>query len=297
MQPLVSIVTPSFQSGRFIERTIESVLSQDYPQIEYIVMDGGSSDATVDILERYKDRLRYESAPDKGAADAINRGFSQCRGSIFGWLNADDIYLPGAIRTAAAHFAASPEVDVIYGEGVWIDEEGAQIGRYPTVSPYQPGIFEQECGICQPATFMRREAFQSVGMLMADLQFAFDYDLWVRLSRVCRFQSIPDILAMSRMHQKNKSLGSRRQVFEENIDLLRRHYRYVPLNWVYGYLTYLRDGQDQFFEPMRDSVLTYVASLPAGMKYNYHHPWRYLREWGSRLTGANFRRIRERGRR
>ena len=286
MQPLVSVVTPSFQSSRFIERTIESVLSQDYPRIEYIVMDGASTDGTVDILDRYRDRLRYVSAPDGGAADAINRGFAQCSGSIFGWLNSDDIYLPGAIATVVRRFADSPKADVLYGEAVWIDEEEKEIGRYPTASPYRQGIFEKECGICQPATFMRREAFEHVGMLRADLHFTFDYDLWMRLSPERRFEAVPDLLAASRMHRENKSLGSRRQVFEENIDLLRRHYAYVPLNWVYGYLTYLRDGRDQFFEPLRHSAITYLASLPAGMTYNYRHPWRYLWEWGSRLTRA-----------
>lgn len=286
IEPLVSIVTPSFQSARFIERTIESVLAQDYPRIEYIVMDGASTDGTVDILRRYGDRLRWVSAPDGGAADAINRGFTQSSGSIFGWLNSDDVYLPGAVSTAVRRLAASPAADVIYGEGVWIDEDDRQIGRYPTESPYRPGMFENECGVCQPAVWMRRPAFAAAGMLNPALHFAFDYDLWVRLSRASRFEAVPEVLAASRMHRETKTLGSRRRVFEENIELLRQHYGYVPVNWVYGYLRYLRDGRDQFFEPLQHSAVTYLASLPAGMKYNYRHPWRYLREWGARLAAA-----------
>jgi glycosyltransferase involved in cell wall biosynthesis len=292
-QPLVSIVTPSFQSGRFIQQTIESVLAQTYPRLEYIVMDGGSTDGTLDILERYRDRLQYFSGLDGGAADAINRGFGRCHGSIFAWLSADDIYSPQTVEAVVRHFTASAEADVIYGEGIWIDEKGTEIGRYPTEAPYHAGMFEQECAICQPATFMRREVFEAAGMLRKDLHYAFDYDLWIRLSRTRRFDAIPNVLAGSRMHRENKTLGSRRRVFEENIDVLRRHYAYVPLNWIYGYLSYLKDGRDQFFDSLSHSLLIYLTSLPAGLKYNHRHPWRYIAEWGSKLTGANFHRFRK----
>ena len=288
-EPLVSIVTPAFQAHRFIEQTILSVLTQDYSNVEYIVMDGGSSDGTVEILDRYRDRLTYVSAQDGGAPNAINRGFARSRGEIFAWLNADDLYLPGAIRTAVRRLTSSTDVDVVYGEGIWIDEGGRTLGRYPTLSPYRPESFQQECGICQPAAFLRRQAFQRVGMLQPDLHLTFDYDLWIRLSRTCRFEAIPEALAASRMHRDNKSLGSRRKVFNENIDLLRRHYGYVPVRWVYGRLANRKDGRDQFFEPLRHSALTYLASLPAGMRYNYRYPIRYLREWAGRLTGESLR--------
>src|SRR5258706_10017309 len=137
-QPLVSVITPCLNAARFIERTIDSVLTQDYPHVEYIVMDGGSTDETVAILERYGARVRYSSSPDKGASDAINRGFLESRGSIFAWLNADDIYLPGAITAAVRCLRSVPEAVVAYGEGVWIDESGCELGAYPTVSPYDP---------------------------------------------------------------------------------------------------------------------------------------------------------------
>src|SRR5437899_1906048 len=127
-EPLVSIVTPSFNTARFIERTIESVLSQDYPRIEYIVMDGGSTDGTLDILQRYRGRLQYVSAPDGGAVDAINRGFARSGGSILAWLNADDEYLPGAVRQGVRALAEHPGAAVVYGDGAWVDEEGREIG-------------------------------------------------------------------------------------------------------------------------------------------------------------------------
>jgi glycosyltransferase involved in cell wall biosynthesis len=285
-RPLVSIVTPSFNSANFIERTIGSVLSQDYPEIEYIVQDGASTDGTVDILKRYSGRLRYTSATDNGVADALNKGFSQSRGEIVAWLNADDEYLPGAIRTAVERFAEHPHAGAVYGEGAWIDEQGREIGGYPTTSIYRPEMLERECSICQPACFIRRDAMESVGWLNPTLHFAFDYELWMRLSAKHTLVAVPERMALSRMHRDNKTLGKRRQVFEENIAILLRHYGYVPVNWVYGYLSFLRDGRDQFFEPLRHSAAVYFAALAVGSAYNYRHPWRYWMEWATKLRNA-----------
>jgi glycosyltransferase involved in cell wall biosynthesis len=290
-QPLVTIVTPCLNAAPFIARTVESVLNQDYPHIEYIVMDGGSRDGTVDTLEAWKDRLEYVSAPDGGAADAINRGFQRSHGTVFGWLNADDTYRPRAIGAAVRRLAAMPEAAVVYGQGVWTDAEDRVLGTYPTVSPYNAAHWEKECFICQPAAFMTRSAFESVGMLDPVLQSAFDYDLWIRLSRGNLFVAIQEVLAASRMHSGNKSLGQRRQVFEESIRLLRRHFGFVPVSWIYGYLSYLRDGRDQYFQPLRHSPLTYLASLPVGSCYNYKHVWRYWREWASNMTLRNLKHL------
>jgi glycosyltransferase involved in cell wall biosynthesis len=279
-RPLVSIVTPSLNAAPFIERTIESVLAQDYPHIEYTVMDGGSTDGTVEILERYRGRLQFVVEPDAGTADAVNRGFLRSKGAVFSWLSADDVYLPGAVRFAVSRFAAEPDAGVVYGQGHWIDESDAVLGRYPTRIPYHPAMFQKECCVCQPACFIGSEAFANSGMLDTALQSAFDYDLWIRLALGgIRFSGFPEYLASSRMHRMNKSLGARRLMFEENLLLLRRHYGYVPVNWVYGYLTYLRDNRDQFFQPLRRSVLTWLATLPAGARYNRGHLLRYVKEW------------------
>ena len=289
--PLVSIVTPCLNARRFIERTIESVLTQDYPRIEYIVMDGGSTDGTLEILERHRERLDYFSAPDKGPTDAVNRGFARSTGPIFAWINADDEYLPGAITAAVHYLTAHPEADVVYGEGIWSDENGNEIGRYPTVSPYRAEMFEQECGICQPAVFMRREAFAEAGQLDPRRNSCFDYDLWIRMARKHHFLAVPEVMAASRMHRENDTLANRKRVFQHNISLLREAYGYVPVNWVYGYLSFLRDGREQYFEPLRHSPAVYLASLAVGSVYNYRHPVRFWKEWASRLRPGNLRRV------
>jgi glycosyltransferase involved in cell wall biosynthesis len=278
-RPLVSIVTPSLNSGRFLEETIQSVLSQDYPSIEYIVVDGGSTDNTIAILKRYQGRLQFDSKPDNGAADAINDGFRRTRGNILAWLSADDTYLRGAVRTAVERLVCSQEAAAVYGEAYWTDEEGKCLGRYPTKRPYTPAMFMHDCGICQPACFMRREAMEAVGLLDSTLRSAFDYDLWIRLSKQFPLVATSECLATSRMHRQNISLGQRRLMFEESIGLLSRHYGYVPPHWIYSYLCHLQDGKDQFFEASRKSPKALLKSLPRGLYYNRRGPTRFLREW------------------
>lgn len=277
--PLVSVITPVWNAAGFLEETVRSVLAQDYPRIEYLVMDGGSTDGTLEILERYRGRLQFVSSPDGGAADAINRGFRQSHGEILAWLGADDLYLPGAVSTAVTAFAEDSAAGVVYGEGYWIGEEGQTLGRYPTVAPYSPSSFRRECPICQPACFVRREALEAVGGLDASLASAFDYDLWIRLSRRYPFRAIPQYLARSRMHPRNKSLGQKQRMFEECIQLLRRHYGYVPMPWIYSYVSFLRDRTDQFFTPSRLSPAVYLRSLVVGSRYNARHLLRYWKEW------------------
>jgi glycosyltransferase involved in cell wall biosynthesis len=287
--PLVTVVTPSFNMDRYLPRTIESVLSQDYPNIEYIVMDGGSTDRTHEILDSYGDRLQHFSEPDKGPSDAVHKGFQHARGDILTWLGADDVYLPGAVRAAVEALAARPEVDVIYGEGYWIDEQGAVISRYPTL-PFDPKVFEIDCFICQPASFFRASAYRRCG-LDPDVNFSFDYDLWIRMAKQgIRFDMIPQYLAGSRMHHGAKTINDRDTVFQASMGLLQRHYGYVPFSWAFGYTAFLHDRRDQFFQPMQYSLRNYLASLPAGLRLNPTKRVRFLGDW---LT-APLREIRRR---
>ncbi len=290
-QPLVSVVTPCLNAAGFIEKTIRSVVDQDYAAMEYIVIDGGSTDGTLEILDRYRGQLRYFSAPDAGAAEAVNRGFLKTRGAIFAWLSADDLYYPGAIRAAVERLESYPEAAAIYGEANWIDTHEIPVGRYPTVTPYHKEMLERECCICQAACFMRREAFESVGMLNTRLRFTFDYDLWIRLAQSHRLAAVDDVLAMSRMHPSNLTLSQRREAFRETIRLLRQHYGYAPLNWIYCYLSFLRDGRDQFFEPLQPSIGVFLWSFLAGSYYNFNHPWNFWREWFTNLP-VGLRKVR-----
>jgi glycosyltransferase involved in cell wall biosynthesis len=264
--------------AKYLPETIESVLSQDYPRIEYIVVDGGSTDGSLEILERYKDRLSYTSGPDRGPSDAAFQGLRKARGEILGWLNADDSFLPGAVRTSVDALSRHPAADIVYGEGWWIDEDGAVISRYPTL-PFDAKVLERDCFICQPSAFVRASAYRRTE-LDPEIARSFDYDLWIRMQKAgCRFQPIPEYLANSRIHGGSKTLYERREVFEASISLLRRHYGYVPLSWIVGYTAYRMDRRDQFFEPIEYTPWKYMASLPVGLAYNWRKPLRFFGEW------------------
>jgi glycosyltransferase involved in cell wall biosynthesis len=276
--PLVSVVTPSYNAARYLTETIESVISQDYPRVEHIVMDGGSTDPTPQILDRYRGRLQYFTGKDKGPSDAAHRGFQKATGEIFVWLNADDVFLPGAVRIAAQYLAAHPEIDVVYGEGNWIDENGHVISRYPTL-PFDAKALERECFICQPAAYIRAFSYRKCG-LDPDIDLPFDYDLWIRMAKQgFRFASIPEYLAGSRMHRGAKTIYEREDVFQASMRLLKHHYGYVPFSWVFGYTAYHMDGRDQFFQPMRPSLRKYLAALPMGLRWNPSRRVRFLGEW------------------
>jgi glycosyltransferase involved in cell wall biosynthesis len=287
--PLVSVVTPCYNMARYLTETIESVIAQDYPRVEHIVMDGGSTDETPQILERYRDHLQYSTGKDKGPSDAAHRGFQKATGEIFVWLNADDVFLPGAVRTAALYLAAHPEIDVVYGEGNWIDENGKVISRYPTL-PFDPDVLRRDCFICQPAAYIRASSYRQCG-LDPDVNRSFDYDLWIRMAkRGFRFASIPQYLAGSRMHPGAKTIYEREDVFQASMGLLKRHYGYVPFSWVFGYTAYHMDSRDQFFQPLRPSLRKYFAALPIGFRLNPSRRVRFLGEWLTAPLGGLRRR-------
>jgi glycosyltransferase involved in cell wall biosynthesis len=275
--PLVSIVTPSLNMGAFLEETIRSVIEQEYPNVEYVVMDGGSTDNSLDILKRYEGRLRYVSRPDKGQADAVNRGFQLTRGSIFAFLNADDTYLPGAISAAVEALAGNPESGMVYGNAWRVTENGARISPYP-IEPFDPNGLSRRCFICQPATFLRREVFERCGMLDPHLHFALDYDLWIRVVRQYSMTKIETFLATSRMHGDSKTMGQMDRAMHETIQVLQRHYGYVPYNWLYGYVHHRRTGQPLALQRPRPALPSALRSIALGTRYNWRHPLRYCRD-------------------
>lgn len=275
---LVSIVTPSYNMARFLGETIESVLAQTYAQVEYRVLDGGSTDDTVELLSGHGERVAWRSEPDDGAAAALQLGFAEARGSILGWLNADDLLLPGAVEAAVAAFQAHPEAVAVYGQAHWTTEEGALIRPYPTERE-AAARFHKVCGICQPACFFRADAYRQAGGIDPAWGSAFDYDLWIRLARVGPFVHVREDWARSRMHRANKTLGNRGQAFEEGMAVLRRHFGYVPAEWVHSMVLWRQNGRDQFYEPSHGSLRSWAASLPEGLRRNSGSRGRYFWDW------------------
>jgi glycosyltransferase involved in cell wall biosynthesis len=233
--PRVSIVTPSFNQGRFVKRTIDSVLGQDYPNIEYVVVDGGSSDETVEILRSYGDRFTWISEADRGQAHAINKGIERASGRILSYLNSDDTLLPNAVSTATECFAKNPEIDLLYGDANYIDVEDTVIGRYPTTD-YSFERLMADCCVCQPAAFWTAAAANVVGPFDECLHTALDYDYWLRIDRAGGIvRHIPQLLANSRIHLETKTMSQRTLVYREIFAVTRKHGGYVSRNYVEGY--------------------------------------------------------------
>ena len=240
--PLVSIVTPSFQQGTFIERTIESVLGQDYPHIEYLVVDGGSTDRTLKVLETYAHRIRWISRRDRGQSDAINQGLRAARGEILAYLNSDDTYRPGAVRKAVSYLVAHPTCDLVYGQGRYIDRDDNIIGSLPS-QPFDEEGFASNCFICQPATFWRRRLHDRVGYFDEEEHLVMDYEFFLRAARTARIAMIDDTLAEARVWEGAKSIASRARQVLGAIDAVQRHHGSVPLTWINGYVWATLEGR------------------------------------------------------
>jgi glycosyltransferase involved in cell wall biosynthesis len=266
------------QGELFVASAIESVLDQEYPRLEYIVVDGGSTDATAEIARGYGRRVRLVVLPGASQSAALNAGFALASGQIFGFLNADDTYLPGAISAAVDALARHPDAPAVYGEADHVDAAGRILERYP-VEPFDPLALRQRCIVCQPAAFIRSAAWRAVGGVDERLEYALDYDLWIRLARIAPLVKFDGKLAQSRMHLGNKTLGSRRAAYAETMRVLRRHYGYIPYDWVIAYASHLWDPRDHFFQESRPTRLNVLASLALGLAYNPRQVGRYFRDW------------------
>ncbi len=278
--PTITVVTPSFQQGPFIERTLKSVLEQGYPRLQYLVQDGASTDDTVALLEGYRQLypgvLHYVSAPDRGQAHAVNQGFRAAQGEILGWLNSDDTYAPACLFRVAKAFREQPELGWLYGQADYIDVDDAVLGAYPTRSDFAWEALAHACYICQPTVFLRREALGPELWLDENLHTCMDYDLWIRLGRRFPPVCLDAVLAQSRMYPQNKTLRQRPQVFAEILGTVKRHYGFMPFSWAVGKAHYLRTQAD----PVSPGAPTFSTWLLAGwlvVRHNLDRP-RYLRQ-------------------
>ena len=224
---LISIITPSYNQGQFLEQTIQSVLAQDYPHIEYLIIDGGSKDNSIEIIQRYAKRLAYwESSSDRGQAHAINKGLQRASGEVLGWLNSDDLLLPDAVSRVVAAFRDHPDVDVVYGRIERIDERGEIV---PTpLLPKDKVVFSKqlvvgECVINQPGAFWQRSIMEKAGMLDEDLHYAMDYEYWIRLALAgAQFMRLPETLAQFRLSGSSKTVGQLVYMSLEDLSVIDR---------------------------------------------------------------------------
>ena len=229
--PRISIVTPSFKQGHFIQRTINSVLDQNYPALEYVIQDGGSRDNTVQVLESYGSRLNsWLSEPDGGQSDALNKGFSRTTGEIMAYLNSDDLLMPGSLAVVADHFTRHPDVDVVYGHRFIIDEDDCEVGRW-VMPPHDSRVLAYADYIPQETLFWRRSAWDRAGGQIDDtFRFAMDWDLILRLQAAgASFERLPFFLGAFRIHSAGKTTSVLNDIGAQEMDRLRtRTLGYCP---------------------------------------------------------------------
>lgn len=238
LPPPVSVVMPSLDQAAWLPAAVESVFAQGVDGLELVVVDGGSTDGSLDLLADLAERhpgLRWTSAPDGGPAEAVNRGVALARSAVIGWLNADDLYAPGALARALAHLAARPDDVMVYGEGEHVDAAGQAIARYPTRPPaevLQAAV--DGCPICQPTAVFRRDAFLALGGLDTGLRTAFDFDLWLRLFKAHpgRIGHVATLQARTRMHGATITTRLRQLVALEGLQVLHRHLGVAPPHWL-----------------------------------------------------------------
>lgn len=233
--PRITLVTPNLNQGRYLEQAIRSVLDQGYPDLEYFVKDGGSTDGSLEILQRYSGRLSgWTTGKDAGQAAAIQEGFGEGTGEILGWLNADDLLFPGCLEKVGRFFLHHPGIGCVVGGSLFIGEEGEPVpfdGFFPSLNLGTPLSFRKllfwECGgFCQPASFWRADLFRRAGGLDAGLRFCFDYDMYLKLAKLGDFGLVEELLAGFRLHPLSKSSTILEVCKAEKEIVWRRHGKY-----------------------------------------------------------------------
>jgi glycosyltransferase involved in cell wall biosynthesis len=216
---------PTLNQAKYIEQAIQSILSQGYENLEYLVFDGGSTDGTVEIIRRYEDRLQWWSEKDRGQADAINKGLRRATGEIVGYLNSDDTLEPGSLNKVANYFMENPEIDLVYGEGYLMNEDGSGKHRFPATEAQFDlwRLIHVWDFILQQSTFWRRRLHDRIGYFNASLHFGLDWDYWIRAGKTGKVGYIPEYLGCLREYDSAKSFSGGFKRINELYGLTRAH--------------------------------------------------------------------------
>ena len=289
--PLITVVTPSYQQAPFIERTLRSVLEQDYPRVQYLVVDGGSDDGTLSILERYKkkypDTFHYISEADSGQADAVNKGLERAEGEIIGWLNSDDTYEPGCFTNVVSAFEQQP-VEWMYARANYIDEHDEIISPYPTQSEFDWNTLAHDCYLCQPTVFFKRSLIERGHRLDPNLQMCMDYDFWIRLGREHRPAFVDRYLANSRLHTGAKTVARQADAYSEIFATVKKHYGFVSWGWAMGRAHRWAGGNPLWQEHVSRRALVLTVALV--VRHNWSNP-RYLNQIGGKVARRVARKL------
>lgn len=297
--PFFTIITPSFNQGKYIRKTIESVLSQTFRSFEYFVFDGGSSDETVPVLKTFGNSIRWVSESDRGQAHAVNKGLTAARGEVIGWLNSDDIYYAGALQAVYDAFMRHPEIDMLYGMADHIDENDSAIEPYYN-EEWNYERLKEICFISQPAVFFKKSIVEKFGLLDETLRYCMDYEYWLRIGREKTFYYLKLKIAGSRFYGHTKTLGSAVEVHAEILKMFKQRIGRIPDRWIFAHAHVvagtlgLKRGS-----PMED--LRFVSKLVSvslwdSLRLRYYVPLSMLRVIGAWFVSALKKALREKDR-
>lgn len=266
MQPRVSIVTPSYNQAAYLEATIRSVLGQDYPALEYLLVDGGSGDGSLEIIRKYAPHFAWwVTEKDQGQADAINKGLRKTTGEIIAWLNSDDLYLPGTLQKVVAFFEEHPQVGMLYGDLQAIDSQGTRINllRYPSYT--LPDLMTFHI-IGQPAVFFRRRVMEQAGLLDLSYHYLLDHQLWVRMAGKTTIVHIPATLAAARYHTGAKNLTAAGKFGEE---------AYRMAAWMRTY-----EDTRRIFPSLEKKIMAGACLIDGRYLLDGNKPWQAFKAYG-----------------
>jgi glycosyltransferase involved in cell wall biosynthesis len=258
-KPTVTVITPSFNQAEYLEETILSVLSQDYSNLEYFIIDGGSTDGSLEIIKKYEpDLTAWVSEPDMGQTDAINKGFSMANGDILAWLNSDDTYMPGAVSEAVRVLEEKSHIGMVYGKAYYVDESGDPVATYPAGPTDYRGLRRGVNTIPQQTMFFRSVLWDIVGPLDPSFYYAMDYDLWTRIAAVSPIHFHDKYMANFRLQSASKSMNEASRCWPE---MMRVHFRDGGSRFSILYLKYIVRRIVEPVMPWRIRLRRYFFSL------------------------------------
>lgn len=235
VDPIITIAVPSLNQGRYLSECLHSILAQDLP-VEIMLADAGSRDETKSVIKNFENHLAWwRSAPDAGQGDAVNEALAWGRAPYVAWLNADDVWHSGALKNLLRGLEENPDADVAYARAEFVNSDGVSMGAYPSQPSFDPNALARRCFISQPATLIRRSAWERVNGLNTNLHYALDYDLWWRLHRTgSRFIFVDHSAAQMRVHALAKTWANPAAHYSEAMAVVREHYGRLPVKWYAG---------------------------------------------------------------
>ena len=248
----ISVITPTLNQAQFIETTIKSVLEQNYPDLEYIIIDGGSTDGTIEIIRKYEKYLAYwVREKDAGQSAAINKGFRRATGEIIGWINSDDYYAPNCFWKIVRVFEEDDAVGIVYGDDNIVDEYNRVLDVYSVQGISYKKLLHQKPDVVQPGAFYRRVYLDKVGLLDVSLHYVMDYDLWLKIGRISKIRRIPEIMASFRLHSLSKTTLQRENFLREMLRV-KSKYGINKYSWKNKIILYrmMRENGCKFFKKL-----------------------------------------------